>query len=214
MNPRKIDLLNGVRLAFAQGGPGGFKLVLLTDPIETISHGDFAEAKWSPANRPFKYSQAPLLIKNSGESDFPLLRHFIAPANCPSWEAKFAGKFRARRMPLDTSIAEEIIRVFDQRAASGNPELFASVYVDALPYSPPKIDDNRRQTYFNLLGKLLENDEACKLPYSELELTQVQGVYTGHYSRMVHLNTSRYQTALEKMSALMAIQWASEAKNW
>jgi len=160
MNPRKIDSLNGARLAFAQGGPCGFKLVLLTDPIETISHGDFAEAKWSPANRPLKYNQAPLLIKNGGESDFPLLRYFIAPANCPSWEAKFASKFRSRRMPLDTSIAEEIIRVIDQQAVSGNPDLYVSAYVDALPYSPPKIDDNRRQTYFNLLGKLPENDKA------------------------------------------------------
>lgn len=160
MNPRKIDLLNRVRLAFAQGGSDGFKLVLLTDSIRAISHGDFAEAKWTPENRPLKYSKAPLFVRNDGTSDFPLLRHFIASANCPSWEAKFSSKFRSRRMPLDTSIAAEIVRVFDQQVASGDPDLFISTYIDALPYPPPKIDHNRLQTYSHLLGIPLEINKA------------------------------------------------------
>jgi hypothetical protein len=159
MNPNKVDLLKGVRLAFAQGGPSGFKLVLLTDPIETISHQNFVEAKWSPENRPFKYNRAPLLINNSGECDFPLLRHTIISANCPSWEAKFASKFRSRRTPLDMDLAGEIIQVFNQQVVSSNPDTYATTYIDALPYSPPKIDFNRRQTYFNLLGKQQENDK-------------------------------------------------------
>jgi hypothetical protein len=162
MNPRKIDSLNGARLAFAQGGSGGFKLVLLTESIKTILHGAFAEAKWSPKNRPFKYNRAPLLVSNDGTSDFPLLRHFIASANCRSWETKFSSKFRSRRMPLNTSIAAEIIRVFDQQIASGDPNLFISTYIDALPYPPPKIDHNRLQTYSRLLGKRLEVNKSCK----------------------------------------------------
>ncbi|MFZ2398606.1 MAG: hypothetical protein WAW31_08065 [Smithella sp.] len=160
MNPRKIDLLNRVKLAFAQGGRDGFKLVLLTDPIRAISHGDFAEAKWTPENRPCKYSKAPLLIRNDGTSDFPLLRHFIASANCSSWEAKFSSKFRSRRMPLDTSIAAEIVRVFDEQVASGDPDLFISTYIDALPYPPPQIDHNRLKTYSHFLGIPLEINKA------------------------------------------------------
>jgi hypothetical protein len=156
MNPLKIDSLNGVRLAFAQGGPGGFKLVLLTESIRIILHGGIAEAKWSRKNKPLKYNQAPLLVRNDGRSDFPLLRHSIASANCYSWEAKFSSKFRSRRMPLDTSIAAEIVRVFDQQVASDNPDLFISTYIDALPYPPPKIDHNRRQTYNSLLYKISE----------------------------------------------------------
>jgi hypothetical protein len=164
MNPRKIELLSGARLAFAQGGPDGFKLVCLTPPIQVISHqgilrGDVAEAKWSPTDRLFKYTQAPLLIKNSGESDFPLLRHFIERANCPSWEARFASKFRSRREPLNTDIAEEIIQVFEFQAGSGKRDLFASAYVEALPYPPPKIDKNRQQTYSKLLSRLPECDK-------------------------------------------------------
>jgi hypothetical protein len=158
MNPRNMDVLDGAKLAFAQGGEDGFKLVLLTPPIDTRLHSGCVEAKWSPANMPFKYLQAPMLIKNNGESDFPLLRNFIAPANCPTWEGKFTSKFRARKMPLDPDIAEEIIRVYQQIAASGNPDLFASTYIDALPYPPPLVDNSRLQTYNRLLG-LLSKDK-------------------------------------------------------
>jgi hypothetical protein len=151
MNPRKIDMLDGARLAFAQGGPDGFKLVLLTNPIKTISHDKFAEVRWSAENKPLKYYQAPLLIKKNG---FPTLRNYIASANRSSWEAKFASKFRSRRKPLDPNIAEEIIQVFDLQVVSGDPDLFISTYVDALPYPPSKIDCDREYTYFTLLNKL------------------------------------------------------------
>ena len=150
MNPHKIDLLNGARLAFAQGGPDGFRLVYLTPPIETFRYGHFAEVKWSHKNRPFKYSQAPLLIKNDGDSDFPLLKKFIKNADLIGWEAKFASKFRSRRRPLETRIAKEITRIFDQKAISSKAKLFISKYYDALPYPPPKIDNNRQQTYSKL----------------------------------------------------------------
>lgn len=152
-------MLDGAKLAFAQGGEDGFRLVLLTDPVETVFHSDFVEAKWSPAHMPFKYNQAPLLIKNNSESDFPLLRQFIALANCPTWERKFASKFRARKTPLETGIAVEIIRVFEQKFDSDSLHLFALTYIDALPYSPPRVDSNRRQTYQSLLGLIQRNNE-------------------------------------------------------
>jgi hypothetical protein len=157
MNPRNIDILEGAKLAFAQGGDGGFKLILLTKSINTIFHNDCVEAKWSPAYMPFKYSQAPLLINNKGESDFLLLKQLIAPVKCPTWERKFASKFRARRTPVAASIAEEIVQVFTQTFDSSGPHSFASTYIDALPYSPPLIDSHRKQTYQSLLGLIQRN---------------------------------------------------------
>ncbi len=152
MNPNKLHLLEGARLAFAQGGDQGFKLVHLTSPIEVIHHGDFGEAKWQPAKMPFKYTEAPILIDNSGYTDFPLLKKFIAGTNRSSWEAKFSSRFRTRRTPLDKVIAEELLDVFDQKVAAVSSAAFSSIYVDALPYSPPKIDYNRKQTYLHHLG--------------------------------------------------------------
>ena len=152
INPLKIHLLSGARLAFAQGENDGFKLVHLTPPIEAIPHSDFAEAKWCPAKMPFRYTEAPLFIKNiTGNSDFPLLKEFIESANCPSWEAKFSSKFRTRREPLNTNITKEIIEVFEQKANTKNTNLFAPTYDKALPYPPRMIDNDRQQTYWRLL---------------------------------------------------------------
>lgn len=151
MNPKKIHLLHGARLAFAQGGNEGFKLVHLTPPVVTIHHGNFAEVKWSPAKMPFKYNQAPLLINNEGESDFPLLRKFITNTNRTSWEGKFSSKFRSRREPLAVDLAHAIIEVFERLSNSNKPDLFALTYVEALPYPPPKVDDNRQRTYLRSL---------------------------------------------------------------
>jgi hypothetical protein len=150
MNPNKIHLLHGAKLAFAQGGNHGFRLVHLSPPVKTVDHGDFAELKWYPATMPFKYSQAPLLVNNEGESDFPLLREFLTHTQRPSWESKFASRFRSRREPVELDVANEMIGVFEWLSAASKPNLFASTYVEALPYPPPRIDHNRQQTYFNL----------------------------------------------------------------
>lgn len=152
MNPNKIHLLEGARLAFAQGGDAGFKLVHLSPPVITVDHGDFAEVRWFPVTMPLKYARAPLLINNEGESDFPLLRKFLAHTRRPSWESKFASRFRSRREPVEKDVSKEIIEVFERLSILDRPELFASTYVDALPYPPPKIDHNRQQTYLRLLA--------------------------------------------------------------
>jgi len=154
MNPNKIHLLQGARLAFAQGGDEGFKLIHLSPPVETIDHGDFAEVKWFPVTMPFKCAHAPLLINNEGESDFPLLRKSVAYTKRPSWESKFASKFRSRREPVETDVSNEVIDIFERLSVLEEPDLFASTYVDALPYPPPKIDHNRQQTYLRLLAQL------------------------------------------------------------
>jgi hypothetical protein len=152
MNPNKLYLLKDARLAFAQGGGEGFKLVHLTPPIDVVHYSDFGEAKWQPAKMPFKYAAAPLLISNNGQSDFPLLKKVIEKTNRPSWETKFSSRFRARRDPLEKDMAQEIVDVFERKVAIASPGSFALTYVDALPYPPPKIDHNREQTYLRYLG--------------------------------------------------------------
>jgi hypothetical protein len=153
MNPKRLYLLEGARLAFAQGGNEGFRLVLLTPPIDVVHHGDFGEAKWQPAKMPFRYTEAPLLISNLGDTDFPLLKKFIERTNCPSWTAKFSSRFRARREPLDREMAREIVDVFERKFAVAFSGSFAVTYVDALPYPPPKTDRNREQTYARYLAR-------------------------------------------------------------
>lgn len=166
MNPnsRKVNELHGARLAFAQGGRNGFKLVYLTPPIRIVrhgtTHGTIAEAKWSHAHMPLKYIHAPLFIRNDGNSDFPLLKNFVKRANCPSWEARFASKFRARRRPLDAIMGEEIVEIFG-KAAKGSRSVFATNYVDAMDEKPPKPDNNRQLTYDTLLNTTRKR-KACK----------------------------------------------------
>ena len=152
MNPDKIHLLSGIKLAFAQGGDRGFKLVHLSPPVKATDHGRFAELRWHPMTMPFKYTRAPLLINNDGESVFPLLKSFIANTNRPSWESKFASKFRSRRKPIEPDIADEMVKIFEQLSVSGQPDVFASTYVEALPYPPPNVDRDRRQTYLGLVS--------------------------------------------------------------
>jgi len=151
MNPQKAHELEGKRLAFAQGGNLGFRLVFITPPIHIIHHIRFSEAKWHPIKMPFKYSEAPLLIRNNGESDFPLLRQYVEQANCPSWESKFSCKFRARRKMLEPRIVEELLGEYERSVAEKKSSSFARTYIDALPYPPPLIDRNRKQTYMGLL---------------------------------------------------------------
>src|ERR1022692_741575 len=45
---RNAEKLDGVRLAFAQGGPKGTRLVHLTPPVKIIPHQHYIEAQWSP----------------------------------------------------------------------------------------------------------------------------------------------------------------------
>ena len=157
MNPRKAHLLDQARLAFAQGGHQGFKLVYLAPPIETVLHskidGEIVEAKWLSISMPFKYAEAPLLVDNNGDTDFPLLRHYIETVKRSTPVAKFTSKFRSRREPLEMDIAQELIEVFDQAVSLGKPERFASIYIEALPYLPDIVDNNRDETYWKLIKK-------------------------------------------------------------
>ena len=151
MNPRKLAELNGARLAFAQNGPLGFKLVHLTPPVRMVHHGSFGEAKWSPAEMPLSYAWAPTLVNNLGFSDVPNLVNMIRGVRRRTAVARFASKFRTRRAPLPKLIGERMIAVYDRVRSDGGR--VAQSYVDALPWLPPRVDDDRKATYSRLLRK-------------------------------------------------------------
>jgi hypothetical protein len=158
MNPRRLAELNGARLAFAQNGPHGFKLVHLTPPVRMLHHDSFGEAKWSPAEMPLSYASAPTLVNNLGFSDIPSLLNMICDVRRSSPVASFASKFRARRMPLPRLIGDRMIAVYDRVRSDGG--VVTKSYVDALPWLPPRVDNDRKATYRRLLRKSTMADAA------------------------------------------------------
>lgn len=152
LHPRNAEKLKGARLAFAQGGREGFRLVLLTPEVSIQNLGARFEVRWKPA-RPFKYPSAPVLVANDGRSDMPLLRKFVSVAKRETLEGSFSSCFRTRCRPLERNIANQIIKVSE--AARKRPSAqFAECYSEALPYPPPTIDMDRKTSYFKLLERL------------------------------------------------------------
>ncbi len=156
MNPRRADSLNGVRLAFAQGGPLGFRLVHLTPPVKIVRLPDRCEATWSPAEMPFRYDTAPLLINNLGDTDFPKLRTTLNGGLRKTKEGQFSSQFRSRREPLDLEVGAELVSGFVELRENAPADSRARTYVDALPYLPPKIETDRHAVYRELRSKLLQ----------------------------------------------------------
>jgi hypothetical protein len=152
MNPANLTELDGARFGFAQNGHHGFKLVHLPAPIRTLHHGSFGEAKWSPAEMPLTYASAPTLVNNLGFSDVPLLMGMLEGVRRNSPVAQFASKFRSKREPLPPLVGEQVIAVYERMRTDGGSGLVARSYVDALPYDPPRVDDDREATYQRLLG--------------------------------------------------------------
>lgn len=154
MNPRRIDELEGVRLAFAQGGRLGFRLVMLTPPVQVVHHRQRCELRWTPARMPARYEAAPLLVDNHGHSDIPSIRELLDDMNRPTWEGRFSSGFRSRREPLPHKAAVELCRVYETFRRNAPASLIADRYEQALPYQPNVIDRHRRRTYNNLRTKI------------------------------------------------------------
>ena len=148
MNPRKLDELEGRRLAFAQGGASEVRLVHVTPPVTMVDHGQFGEATWRPIEMPFTFESAPILINNEGASDTPELTEMINHVRRDTMVAKFASKFRSRRTPLPLNIGREIVDTY--RRFRGRGSTISRHYVEALPYLPPCVDQDRRRTYESL----------------------------------------------------------------
>ena len=145
MNPCKMAELDGSRLAFAQGGDAEIRLVHVTPPVTMIHHGLFAEATWQPPDMPLAYDSAPLLVDNRGDSDFPVLIEMIDDVRRNTPVARFASKFRSRRKPLPADIGRHLIASYHSFRRRGAP--VALGYADALPFLPPRIDEDRKGTY-------------------------------------------------------------------
>ena len=150
MNPRKVEELDGSRLAFAQGGDSEIRLVHVTPPVRMIHHGACAEATWQPPEMPLAYDSAPLLVDNRGGSDFPVLMEMIDEVRRNTPVARFASKFRSRRKPLPADIGRHVVAAyhgFRRRGAT-----VAQHYADSLPFPPPRIDQDRKARYHRLLA--------------------------------------------------------------
>jgi hypothetical protein len=153
-HPRHAGDLEGARLAFIQGGPLGHRLVFLTPPIVVRRWPDHCEARWTPVEMPFRYTEAPILAYNDGPGDFPLLEHFARRSDRTTVEGGLSSRLRSRSRPLSVELAKEVIRVYEQQRAEAPPSAIASTYEQALPYDPPRIDRNREATYRRRIREL------------------------------------------------------------
>ncbi len=152
-HPRHAEDLKGARLAFVQGGDDGSRLVFLTPPISVKVWADNCEARWTPAEMPFKYSEAPVLVANNGTSDFPLVEQFARAADCPSLESRLSSRLRSRSSALPPDMAKQVVSVYQRHRRAGGALAIASNYSEALPYVT-KVDGNRKATHQRLIRGL------------------------------------------------------------
>jgi len=150
LNPKKVHELEGVRLAFAQGGPNGFKLVFLTPGISIVNHKTRSEARWQPAAMPLKYDEAPVLVANNGTM-MRGMHEALRGVKRSTLESKFSSRFRSRRIPLNddfAELAEQIVAEFDlwhtQAKRKGS---LSKTYDEALPWRIKAPDRQRQETY-------------------------------------------------------------------
>jgi len=154
MNPEKIRRLDGVRLAFAQGGPKEFKLIQLTSPVTYVNYRNCCELKWEKDGAPFfKYEKAPLLINNKGYSDFPRIVKMLRSVNRNTWTQKFSSRFRTSSKLLRDDVAQEIFEKYSLLCKNAHIEHFANNYWETMHKPPPKKDINRAKTYQKYLQK-------------------------------------------------------------
>jgi hypothetical protein len=154
LNPKRDAEVEGLRLAFAQGGSRGFRLVFLTPPITVKRWKDCLEARWEPHDMPFRYEDAPVLAWNrGGQSDFRGVKRMLRSTRRSTLEARFCSCFRTRARPLDPALSREIVRIYEKKRAAAKEDSIATYYWEALPDSPPCKDINRRQTYKEKLAE-------------------------------------------------------------
>jgi hypothetical protein len=145
MNPRRANELKGARFAFVQGGDDGYRLVHVTPLISVRHMANICEAVWSPEEMPLTYATAPLVIDNLGRSDIPLLAGLASGVRRSTALGKFASAFRSRREPLPVEVAAQVLSTFNQfRKETAE---VASSYDEAMPYPPPKVEQDRAARY-------------------------------------------------------------------
>ena len=154
MNPKNARKLSGARLAFAQGGSEGTRLVYVTPPVKIRKHPDGRlEVRWPSGEMPFRYRCAPILVANNAPSDFPKLAASIRKVRRTTPESKLASKYRSGSTCIPEELADELIRIYRRRRREADPSAIACHYEQALPWPPPTIDRDRQQTYTQKLAE-------------------------------------------------------------
>lgn len=153
MHPRNAESLNGARLAFAQGGKRGTRLVHLTPPVKVRKHCDRIEAVWSPPEMPFRYSNALILVSNTAKSHFPELESTMKAGGSPTLEGQFGCNFRGRATCIADLLANELVSIYTKKRKEAQDSEIACFYEEALPWPPPLVDRNRERTYTQFLSE-------------------------------------------------------------
>jgi hypothetical protein len=153
MHPKNASALVGVRLAFAQGGKLGTRLVFLTPPVSVVKHENLIEAVWNPHSKPFRYDRAPILVSNNAPSNFPKLAGRCKSRLPRTIEAIFSSRFRSRTSHLESELADELIRGYESFRRKASRFDISKCYSNALPWEPPQIDQHRQETYEQKLNE-------------------------------------------------------------
>ncbi len=131
LHPKNSPGLIGIRLAFAQSGKLGTRLVYLTPPINrVVVYRRRSEVLWSPAEMPFRYEKAPLLISNGGKSDFARLKEALSSGRRTTWVGQFASDFRTRKKALGARAARQLVTVYEHCRKCAPRTHIADNYVD------------------------------------------------------------------------------------
>jgi hypothetical protein len=158
LHHKGIDELQGVRLAFVQGGRDGFKLVFLTPPVSSVvKHRSLiCEAKWQPAAMPLKYRRALLLVRNDGNM-ISGMEDVLHGVQRDTHEERFSSRFRSRKQPLNQEfplLAGQIAKQFDSLyLAARRAGTLAETYDEALPSLIESPDRDRHETYRQMLDE-------------------------------------------------------------
>lgn len=127
LHPTSSLLENGDQLAFLQGGDGEIRIVGLSPPIHVKASTSRVEATWTSNYRPMPYVDAPLLINNKKQSNFPLFIEFLRERKRLTLCGAAASRLRSRKQPIENALATQILDWFSVPGRSK-----AETYLDAI----------------------------------------------------------------------------------
>lgn len=143
MNPKRIKELEGAKLAFAQGGEGSIRLLLLTPPVKVKKYSrKRCELLWAPHRMPIRFDRAPVIVRNDSQdplTHFPKLKALVRNASRETWVERFSSCFRSRRRPLPQPAAQELIRKYRSYRRNLPRAAICRSYAEARPEPPQQV---------------------------------------------------------------------------